>query len=136
MTFDGSPFSDPDSAIDRIEEQIREAQQRAEIAQQMQGDISAIRGRAESARGEVKATTDVNGRLLELDLRPAALELRPADLSALIIATSDSARRSAGAQAIAIAEESFGADSSMSVHLRAELASRDSVEPTDIRYER
>lgn len=123
MTDTSSPgmFSDPDAAIDRVQQQIVQAQETAKRAEQMRGEMDAVRGRAESPRGEVTATVEVTGRLSALDLTEAAQQLEPQELSRLILATITEAQRKAGAAALQLAADTFGEESGVTASLRGEL---------------
>ncbi|WP_417563877.1 YbaB/EbfC family nucleoid-associated protein [Microbacterium sp.] len=115
---------DPDVLIARVQEQVAQAQQRAQAAQQMRAEVEALRGTATSARREVSVTVDASGRLIDVDLADAALDLRARDLGRLIVATAGAAQRDAGEQAVAVASRAFGDDSPVVDRLRAELDAR------------
>ncbi|MFE1646752.1 YbaB/EbfC family nucleoid-associated protein [Microbacterium sp. P01] len=112
---------DADLAIERVQQQIADAQARAAKAQAMRSDIEAVRGVASSPRREVTITVDASGRLAGVELADSAYDLSARELGRLIVETSNDAQRKAGEQALALAAEAFGEDSSVVDHLRAEL---------------
>lgn len=113
----------------RVNLQIAEAQERAAKAGQLRAEMDALRGKASSPRGEVVASADVSGRLVDLELTAAALDRSPAALAELILATSKAAAAKAGELAVAQAAEAFGADSPVTEHLRAEISGRNPPAP-------
>ena len=113
--------ADADAAIARIEQQIAAAQVQADRAREFQGEIDAVRGVARSPRREVQVTVDAAGRLAGVELSDAAMELAPRALAQLIVDTANAAQRDAGAKAVEIAAEAFGAESGIVDHLRAEV---------------
>jgi DNA-binding protein YbaB len=115
---------DPDVLIARVQEQVAQAQERAQAAQQMRAEVEAVRGTATSPRRELTVTVDASGRLVNVDVSDAALDLRAKDLGRLIVETAAAAQRDAGAQAMAVASRAFGADSPVVSRLRAELDAR------------
>ena len=115
---------DPDILIARVQEQVAQAQQRAQAAQQMRAEVEALRGTATSPRREVAVTVDASGRLVDVDIADAALDLRAKELGRLIIETAGAAQRDAGEQAMAVASRAFGENSPVVDRLRAELDSR------------
>jgi hypothetical protein len=117
-------FDDPDAAIDRVQADIRAAQERAVRAVEVKAALDRLRGRARSARGEVTAEVDPSGQLLDLHLADDAVELSARDLAALVLDTVRAAGREAGRQALAVTAEAFGEDSPVTEHLRGELAGR------------
>lgn len=64
----GTFWSDPDASIARIEQQIADAQAQAVVAQQLQEQLTELRGSASSRRGEVTAVVEIGGRLSDLRL--------------------------------------------------------------------
>lgn len=115
---------DPDVLIARVQQQVAQAQERAQAAQQMRAEVEALRGTAASPRREVSVTVDASGRLIDVDLADAALDLRARDLGRLIVETAGAAQRDAGEQAMAVASRAFGDDSPVVDRLRAELDAR------------
>ncbi len=81
-----------EAAIARIEQQVAEAQLRAEQAQQVQVDIEAT-----SPRREVSVTVDATGRLVGIRLADAAFDDA---LERVIVETAGDAQRLAGEQAL------------------------------------
>lgn len=136
MTFDSGPWGSPDAAMARIDEQIAEAQERAQRASQVRAEMDAVRGQATSSRGEVRATVDVSGRLVDLVLTDDALALRPAELSRMILETGAAAAAKAARTAVELTSDAFGDASAVTERLRAELAERTPARTpdSDIRY--
>ena len=124
---------DADLAIARVQQQIADAQERAAKAQAMRADVEAIRGTATSPRREITVTVDSAGRLMAVDLADAAYDLEPRDLGRLLVDTAEQARQRAGQQAIALAAEAFGENSSVVEHLREEI-DRTAPPETDLSY--
>ena len=118
-TFD---WSDPIATRARIEQQVRDAERRAAQAEQVRDDIAAVRERATSPGRDVAVTVDSSGRLAEVTLTDAASDRSPAALGALIVSLAGDAQRAAGAKAVEIAAEAFGADDAAVEHLREEIA--------------
>lgn len=136
MTFDNASWGSPDAAMARIDEQIAEAQERAQRATQVRIEMDALRGQAISSRGEVRATVDVSGRLVDLVLTEDAVALRPADLSRMILETTAAAAVKASRLAVDLTADAFGETSAVTERLRAELVERTPVpqSDSDIRY--
>ncbi|KJL36526.1 hypothetical protein RR49_01536 [Microbacterium ginsengisoli] len=112
---------DADLAIATVEQQIADAQERAERAAELRRQIDAVRGVATSPRREVTVTVDAAGRLAAVELTDAASHLPSRDLGRLIVHTANEAQRRAGEKALELASEAFGADSPTVAHLRGEL---------------
>lgn len=115
---------DPDAAIERVQADIRAAQERAVKAAEVKEALDRLRGRARSPRGEVTAEADPSGQLVDLQLADGATDLAPRDLAALIVETVRAAGRDAGRQALAVTADAFGEESAVTEHLRGELAGR------------
>lgn len=110
-----------DESLSAVDQQIKDAQRQAETATTFRAQVGQVRGRATSQYGEVTAVTDTAGRLLDLQLTADALQRDPRELATLVVATADEARRQAGAQALTMAEEAFGAGSAVVTRLAADL---------------
>lgn len=117
-------YDDPDAALARVQQDIAQAQERAARAVEVKASIDRVRGRARSPRGEVTVEVDATGQLTDLVLDDEALTLRPADLATLIRETVKAAGRDAGRRAVAVTDDAYGEDSSISAHLRDELEAR------------
>jgi DNA-binding protein YbaB len=117
-------YDDPDVALARVAADIEAARLRAERAVEVKASIDRVRGRARSARGEVTVETDATGQITDLVLDEAALNLRASDLATLIRDTVRAAARDAGARAVAVTDDAYGPDSTISAHLRDELEAR------------
>ena len=115
--------------IARVNEQIVEAQERAAKAGQLRAEMDALRGKASSPRGEVVASADVSGRLVDLTLTASALDRSPDALAELILTTAKAAAARAGELAVAQAAEAFGDDSPVTEHLRHEISERNPAAP-------
>jgi DNA-binding protein YbaB len=116
-----SADADADLAVARIEEQIAEAQERARRASEVRQQIDAVRGSATSPRRELTVTVDASGRLVAVDVTEDALRLSPRDLGRLVVETANAAQRQAGAKAVEVASDAFGAESGIVAHLRDEV---------------
>lgn len=116
-----SADADADRAVRRIEEQVAEAQERARRAAEVRQGIDALRGVATSPRRELSVTVDASGRLVDVEVTDAAYRLSPRDLGRLIVETASAAGRQAGAKAVELASEAFGAESGIVAHLRDEI---------------
>jgi len=117
-------YDDPDAAIERVQADIRAAQERAVKAAEVKEALDGLRGRARSPRGEVTAEADPSGQLVDLQLADGVTDLAPRDLAALIVETVRAAGRDAGRQALAVTADAFGEESPVTEHLRGELAGR------------
>lgn len=125
MSDIGGFDADADATIERIQQQIVEAQQRAEAATAMRQQVEAVRGVGYSPRREVTVTVDASGRLLSVDLAESALQFNARALGKLISDVALDAQRKAAAKAAELAAEVFGEDSAVVSHLRGELAEGD-----------
>lgn len=110
-----------DESMEQVDRQVRDAQRRAEEATRFRASMDQVQGRATSLYRDVSAATDVNGRLVDLQLTSDALRRDPRDLARLVVSTVDAARRNAGSQALTVARDAFGADSAIVTKLAAEL---------------
>ncbi|AMG83855.1 MULTISPECIES: YbaB/EbfC family nucleoid-associated protein [Microbacterium] len=118
-TFD---WSDPVATRARIEQQVKDAERRAAQAAQVRDDIAGVREQATSPGRDVTVTVDASGRLADVALTDAALQRSPAALGALIVTLAATAQKAAGARAVEIAAEAFGAEDAAVAHLREEIA--------------
>lgn len=118
-TFD---WSDPVATRARIEQQVKDAERRAAQAAQVRDDIAGVREQAASPGRDVTVTVDASGRLADVALTDAALQRSPAALGALIVTLAATAQKVAGARAVEIAAEAFGAEDAAVAHLRDEIA--------------
>lgn len=105
-----------------MNEQVQQAQRIAEQAQEFRAKADAVRGQEKSRDGYVTATVDTSGRLLDLVLSDRITDVSPRELAKLIVHTTHGAHARAGAQAIELANETFGEDSAVSAHLQEEVA--------------
>jgi DNA-binding protein YbaB len=117
-------YDDPDAALARVQQDIAQAQARAERAVEVRASIDRVRGRARSPRGEVDVEVDATGQLTDLVIDDAAMSLRPAELATLIRETVKAAGRDAGRRAVAVTDDAYGEGSSISTHLRDEIEAR------------
>lgn len=67
---------------------MAESLERAERAQQLRGEIDAIRVTAASPRNEVEVVVDATGCLVDVVFRDAAIQLSGADLSRAVLAAA------------------------------------------------
>ncbi|WP_152650617.1 YbaB/EbfC family nucleoid-associated protein [Demequina aurantiaca] len=131
-----SPWTDPDAAITRVEEQVRQAEAVAAKAQALEKEMKLLVGSAQSPRREASVTVTVQGALVDLQLSRDAMELDERALSKIIVETVAKAQRNVGERAVALTSEAFGEDSPITARMRAEADERDSLPATDgIRYE-
>jgi DNA-binding protein YbaB len=114
-------WADPDSMIERVRQQVEQAQEAAKRATQMRGQFESIRGKAESDRNEVRVTVDTSGRLLDLQIDDDATGRGGRELAQIILTTIREAQRRAGTEAMALVEDTFGAESGAATHMREEL---------------
>lgn len=117
-------FYDPDAALARVQQDIEAARERAEKAAAAQAAIAAVRGRGRSPRGDVTVEVDASGMLRDLALTDDAMRRSPRELEALILDAARAAQRDAGAKAVAVAEDAWGAGNPAVEHLRAEVEQR------------
>lgn len=117
-------YDDPDAALERIQADIRGAQERAAQAARFKESVDQLRGRARSPRGEVTVEVDTGGQLVDLRLSDDATDVVARDLSAMILETVRAATRDAAQQAMAVTAEMFGEESPVTAQMRTELAPR------------
>ena len=115
-------WSDPVATRTRIEQQVKDAERRATQAAQVRDDIAAVREQATSSNRDVAVTVDSSGRLASVKLTDAAFTRTPATLGTLIVNLAAEAQRAAGARAVEIAADAFGAEDAAVEHLREEIA--------------
>lgn len=133
MTSPGEPddWEDGEAVKARFRQHVADAQNRA---QEMRGEIDAVRGRGTSPRREVVVTADASGALMDLKLTDEALEFSPTTLAEMILDATGKARRDAGEQAIRITSDAFGESSSAVTMMRDEIDRRESARDTGITY--
>ena len=105
----------------QVDQETKSAQERAADVTRFRSDLEQVRGRATSRYLDVTAVADVNGRLVDLQLAADAVRRDPRDLARIILDTADDARRNAADQALAMARETFGADSGLVARLATDL---------------
>lgn len=127
----GFAWTDAESSIARVREQMAETLERAERAQALKGRIDALRGRSSSPDGEVEVEVDATGRLVGIRFAERARELSPAALERAVMTAAARAQRSAGDEAVAITAEVFGEDSETVALLRGEVEARMTPLPDD-----
>ncbi|WP_430868284.1 YbaB/EbfC family nucleoid-associated protein [Demequina aurantiaca] len=120
-----NPWANPDSAIAQVEAQIRQSQEQATKARELESQMKTLVGRASSPRREVTAAVSASGLLTELKITTDATALREDDLATLIKKIVNDAHRAIGAQAVQLAADAFGEDSGVTARLREEAAARD-----------
>jgi len=104
-----------------VDMQVAEAQRKAEAAANMADEMTRVVGRAQAERGEIAVTTDVAGRVTGLKLTAAAVRHHPDALAGKLLETINRARRDAGRQALDLAADTFGEDSSTYARIAEEL---------------
>jgi len=110
-----------DESVVQVDQETKSAQERAADVTRFRSDLEQVRGRATSRYLDVTAVADVNGRLVDLQLAADAVRRDPRDLARIILDTADDARRNAADQALAMARETFGADSGLVARLATDL---------------
>jgi len=137
MESSSQMWGSPDAAMERVNAQIVEAQERAARATQVRQEMDALRATAKSPKGEVEAEADTSGRLVGLNLSSDALELDERALARLIVITAQLAAARAGEQALEIAATAFGEESAITTRFRDEIAERNAASgsaDSDLRY--
>lgn len=137
MESSSQMWGSPDAAMERVNAQIVEAQERAARATEVRQEMDALRGTAKSPKGEVEAEADTSGRLVGLTLSSDALELDERALARLILTTAQLAAAKAGEQALEIAATAFGEGSAITTRFRDEIAERNAAaapSDSDLRY--
>lgn len=99
--------------IARIERQVREAQENAQAAQQMQASIESLRGEATSSRRTVRVVVDAGGRLQNLQFLPAAEQYPHSELANDVLEAISAATVRNAEQVRQIASETFGENSAV-----------------------
>lgn len=107
-----------EAALRRLDEQVAEAQRKAEVAQKLQVEIERVRETVSSTGQEVSVEVDALGRVQRVDFRASALSLSPADLGRIVTRTIHEAHAKAGQSVMAKIEDAFGADSATTAALR------------------
>ena len=115
---------DPDAVLARLDDDVRRATERADLATRVQAQVAEVRGTGRTRSGEVVAVADTSGRLLDLRLAPAALRLDPGALSRAVLTATRQAEADAAAQTLDLVAAAFGADSGVVGRLHQELADR------------
>lgn len=137
MESSSQMWGSPDAAMERVNAQIAEAQERAARATQVRQEMDALRGTAKSPKGEVEAEADTSGRLVGLTLSSDALNLDERALARLILSTAQLAAGRAGEQALELAASAFGEESAITTRFRDEIAERNAAAgsaDSDLRY--
>jgi hypothetical protein len=85
-----------------FDEALHRARRRAAALEDALDALTAVRGRARSADGEVDVVVDGGGRLVSVALADAVARLPAARRGALVVETVDAAARDASAQRLAV----------------------------------
>lgn len=121
--------------IQKIEDQIAEAKQRAERANRLRDEVDAMRGDASSAGREVKVEVDSIGRLVNITFNDGALSLTPSSLGRVVLDTYNKAHAEMGSRVMEKVGEAFGAESATADAMRPiyqpPKPDEDEDEPTD-----
>ncbi len=125
-----NPWTDPDAALARVEDQIRQAELAAVKARELASAVQAQVGKASSPGREVQAAVNAGGVLTELTLTEKALEWDERALARAIKDTINAAHRKVGEQAVALAAEAYGEGAPITERLRAEAEAR-SAQPDE-----
>ncbi|MGV8884541.1 MAG: YbaB/EbfC family nucleoid-associated protein [Microbacteriaceae bacterium] len=117
-------FADLTSARAHVRGQLNQSRERNAAVTVVAEQVSSTTCASRSPRGEVTVTAAADASIRDVTLTPAALDLRPDALAALITATIARAQRGAAEQALAIVDETLGAQSTFATQLREEVESR------------
>jgi hypothetical protein len=102
-----APDGDPDGYLDAVALD-RLASERIAAAAEVQRQVAALVGRAESPDRRVRAGYSAARGLCELHLDPRALRLPAADLAATILQVADAARADLAGQVDQAVREEYG----------------------------
>ncbi len=113
-----------DEAIERVAEDVRRAQQRAERYPALQSAIDGVRGRAMSIRRDVSVEVDAAGVLKDLRIGDTALDRGGDRLAAEIFELMSKATKHARADIMNITTEIMGEDDPIVKTIAADLEAR------------
>ena len=110
-----------EQASTRLAQQVESAQQHAAAAAKLAHDMERVKGEARSQRADIKVTTDVSGRVTDIEVTDAAAPYYGAYLSQMLLQTINEARADAARQAKDLARAAFGEDSPTYARITADL---------------
>lgn len=113
-----------DEAIERVTEDVRRAQQRAERYPALQSAIDGVRGRAMSLRRDVSVEVDAAGVLKDLRIGDTALDRGGDRLAAEIFELMSKAVKQARAETLSATMEIMGEDDPIVKTIAADLEAR------------
>jgi len=113
-----------DEAIERVAEDVRRAQQRAERYPTLQSAIDGVRGRAMSIRRDVSVEVDAAGVLKDLRIGDTALDRGGDRLAAEIFELISKATKQARAETLSATMEIMGEDDPIVKTIAADLEAR------------
>jgi hypothetical protein len=101
---------DADAAIEKVADDVRRAQTRAERMPQLQAAAAAVRGRAISRQRDIAVVVSQTGQITELRIHDQALERGGSRLAADLIQLVDQARVDLQRQMLDVAVDLLGED--------------------------
>lgn len=113
-----------DEAIERVQDDVRRAQQRAERYPALQSAIDGVRGRAVSIRRDLSVEVDAAGVLKDLQIGDTALDRGGDRLSAEIFELIGKATKQARAEVMNATTEIMGEDDPIVKTIAADLEAR------------
>jgi len=113
-----------DEAIERVQEDVRRAQQRAERYPALQSAIDGVRGKAISIRRDLSVEVDAAGVLKDLRIGDTALDRGGDRLAAEIFELVGKATKQARADVMKVTTEIMGEDDPIVKTIAADLEAR------------
>jgi len=113
-----------DEAVQRVQDDVRRAQQRAERYPALQSAIDGVRGKAVSIRRDLSVEVDAAGVLRDLRIADSALDRGGDRLAAEIFELMGKATRQARADTLAATTEIMGDDDPIVKTIAADLEAR------------
>jgi DNA-binding protein YbaB len=117
-------YSSADAARETIARQTEEAVERARRATAWRQEIDALRGHGSADRGAVTATVEVSGMLVDLEVTDSAAQRGGRAVGALVVEAVKAAQRDVGRKVMEASEQEWGAESSTTDRMRAEVTGR------------
>ena len=103
--------------IRRIEAEVAQAHERAELMEGLQGAISSLTASGRSRAGQVEVEVDSAGRLTAIEFAPGFERLAPGALAGAVMEAVTAARRAAGRAVVTLTEDTFGKGSLLTEQL-------------------
>ena len=117
-------YSSADAARETIARQTQEAVEKARRATAWRQEIDALRGHGTADRGAVSATVEVSGMLVDLEVSDQAAQRGGREVAALVVEAVKAAQRDVGRKVMEASEQEWGAESSTTDRMRAEVTGR------------